>query len=1126
MARRGTARESDTPRRLPSAFVPADAPTVKPTHDRARIAKLASIVTGLLGVFLALATPLLPVTQTTAEVNWPQQDRLQSVLAPLVSYVPIDLDITVPCRAVDQLTAPGQTVLVSTTPKQAEKAVARGLFIRKSGQATDALDRQSVEVVVRNTPVAFATLADLRSQGCESITVTATAESVKAEFVGMTDAEGQPLVGETTDGDQRPQMTGIYTDLTGAATSLPGLTAHATIDDRYSTAPTVLKWLAIAVGVLCTLISLGALAVLDSTDGRKHRRFLPARWWTFNARDGVVIGALAIWHIVGANTSDDGYILTMSRVAEHAGYTANYYRWYGAPEAPFGWYYQVFGWLAHVTTASPWMRLPALVCGILVWLILSHEVLPRLGRAATTNRIVPWTAAFVFLASWFPFNNGLRPEPIICLGALLTWCSVERAIATGRILPAAVACTIGAFSLAAGPTGLMAVAALIAGARPMVMALIKRAKAVGGDFMSYLAMVAPVAAAGMFVMFVVFSDLTLAAFTQSTSMKTALGPSLHWYNEIDRYSALFEFSANGSVSRRFAVLAMLVGLVVSGAMLIRKSRIPGTALGPSRRIVGITFASLIFLMFTPTKWTHQFGVFAGLAAALAAITAIAVSAEAMHARRNRMLFIALVLFITGLSFTAPNAFFYYSNWGMPWGALPVRFGIALGSVMLYLCTVALLVAFWFHFREPFDRRKDGDAAGSRVSGTRPRRWYSTLAAAPLAVAGAFLVIFQIGTGVASGVKQSGSLSIPSSNVDALRGDICAMAEKVLVEPDPSGDLLSPVDGNVALGLNGSSDPADGAPANAGFTANGLPLTLDSTASAGSLGVLGGNVTISPDVLNSNAGGTGGGETDQAGVNGSTAKLPFGLEPAVTPVLGSYSQDDQVPAYLTSSWYRLPARNADTPLITMAVAGQFDIENITMEYSTGSGDSNEDFQVAGEVDLIDPGPRPSWRDLRTYRSSFPDDTTAIRIVAKDENLAQDSFIALTPPRSPRLQTLQTMVGSTDPVQLDWTSGLAFPCQRPFDHRNGVAEMPQWRIAPGADLSAAVGAWQDAFGGGPLGWIEVALDQTTVPSYLEGDIGRDWGSLVRYEPYGEPADLAELKLGEATRSGLWRPAPIRY
>jgi arabinosyltransferase C len=215
-----------------------------------------------------------------------------------------------------------------------------------------------------------------------------------------------------------------------------------------------------------------------------------------------------------------------------------------------------------------------------------------------------------------------------------------------------------------------------------------------------------------------------------------------------------------------------------------------------------------------------------------------------------------------------------------------------------------------------------------------------------------------------------------------------------------------------------------------------------------------------------------------------------------------------------------------PLVTMAVAGQFDIEDLQLEYSTGSGDRNEDYQVAGSVDMIDPGPSPSWRNLRIYRSSFPDNTTAVRIVAKDQNLAQDRFMAVTPPRSPRLEPLQEMVGSTDPVQIDWTSGLAFPCQRPFDHEYGVAEIPQWRIAPGADLNAAVSAWQDSFGGGPLGWIEIALDQTTIPSYLEGDIGRNWGTLEKYEPYGEPAELAQLELATVTRSGLWSPAPIRY
>ncbi|EUA24823.1 mycobacterial cell wall arabinan synthesis family protein [Mycobacterium xenopi 3993] len=73
----------------------------------------------------------------------------------------------------------------------------------------------------------------------------------------------------------------------------------------------------------------------------------------------------------------------------------------------------------------------------------------------------------------------------------------------------------------------------------------------------------------------------------------------------------------------------------------------------------------------------------------------------------------------------------------------------------------------------------------------------------------------------------------------------------------------------------------------------------------------------------------------------------------------------------------------------------------------------------------------------------------------------------PPRMPRLRTLQDVVGSRDPVLLDWLVGLAFPCQRPFDHRNGVIEAPKWRILPdrfGAEANSPV---MDNNGGGPLG-----------------------------------------------------------
>ena len=69
------------------------------TRANYRTARLVAVVAGLLGTALAVLTPLLPVTQTTAQLNWPQNGVLNSVTAPLISYVATDLDISVPCRA-------------------------------------------------------------------------------------------------------------------------------------------------------------------------------------------------------------------------------------------------------------------------------------------------------------------------------------------------------------------------------------------------------------------------------------------------------------------------------------------------------------------------------------------------------------------------------------------------------------------------------------------------------------------------------------------------------------------------------------------------------------------------------------------------------------------------------------------------------------------------------------------------------------------------------------------------------------------------------------------------------------------------------------------------------------------
>lgn len=272
-------------------------------------------------------------------------------------------------------------------------------------------------------------------------------------------------------------------------------------------------------------------------------------------------------------------------------------------------------------------------------------------------------------------------------------------------------------------------------------------------------------------------------------------------------------------------------------------------------------------------------------------------------------------------------------------------------------------------------------------------------------------------------------------------------------------------------------------------------------------------------------GTEGGTTAAPGINGSRARLPFNLDPARTPVLGSWRAGIQVPAMLRSGWYRLPAKDDrhKTPLLVVTAAGRFDAREIQVQWATD--DEAAAGKHSGSMGFADVGAAPAWRNLRAPLSAIPDSATQIRLVADDDDLAPQHWIGLTPPRVPQLRTLQDVVGSKDPVFLDWLVGLAFPCQRPFGHQNGVDETPKWRILPdrfGAEANSPV---MDNLGGGPLGITELLTQSVTVASYLKDDWFRDWGALQRLTPFYPDATPARLELGTVTRSGLWDPAPLR-
>ncbi|WP_084495364.1 arabinosyltransferase domain-containing protein [Nocardia shimofusensis] len=1096
---------------------PPAAPEVRPRDFRT--ARIVAVVAGVLGAVLAVAVPFLPVTQTTAVLSWPQGDSLQNVQAPLMSQVPIELTASIPCSSVNTLPPEGG-MLLATAPPQGDRAALEAMFVRVSDT--------SVDVVNRNAVVASAERA--RMGECSSIDIASDNQSTSAAFPGMFWDVERPVDGEPgrteivqvpaegrMAGDFRPQVVGVFSDLEGAVPA--GLSFDMTVDTRFSSSPTWIKLIAIIGAVLCTLLALGALARLDASDGRGHRRFLPSGWFKPTGADGAVIGTLVLWHFIGANTSDDGYILSMVRVAPESGYMANYFRWFGVPEAPFGWYYYVIQVFAEISTASPWVRLPALFCAILCWMVISREVVPRLGRGVRTSKVALWTGGLVFLAFWLPFDNGLRSEPIVALGALLTWVSIERAIATGRLLPAGIAVLIAAFTLAAAPTGLMCVAALLAGIRPLVRIVVRRHREHGAT-----ALLAPIAASGLLVLVVVFGDQTFAGIMEANRVRQATGPNLAWYEDYLRYYYLFVETVDGSLSRRFAFLVMLLCLFTTMLVLLRRRRVPGIASAPTWRLMGIVFGTIFFMMFNPTKWTHHFGAYAGIAGSLAAVTAVAVSATALRARKNRAIFLAGLLFVLAISFSGINGYWYVSSFGVPWFDKPISLsGYQSNTFALILFGLALALVAWFTLREDYTAPQP---SAKTVRGRRIRRF----AAIPLTVVAALMVLLEVASLAKGAVSQYPAYSLARSNVDALTGDSCGLANDVLVEPDPNQGRLTPI---ADPALPPESDPLAGVNP-VGFDPNGVPDDLSADAVEVKPGT--GNTSsqsVGANFAEGESAGTGGGQGAR-GVNGSTVALPFGLDPATTPVMGSYQAGVQKPANLVSSWYELPERSADRPLIVISAAGRvlsFDDtgamsygQELKLEY----GKRQPDGTVVKQGDYLprDIGPFPSWRNLRVPLDALAADSDAVRIVANDPILIGDQWLAFTPPRLAALESLHSYLGTEQPILLDWAVGLQFPCQRPFYHENGVAEVPRYRVLPDRPLAiSSTNTWQAQEFGGPLGFSQMLARSTTLPTYLRDDWARDWGSLERYDQYDRDAVPAELTTSTETRNGLWSPGEMR-
>jgi len=1082
------------------------------SSDRVRSVRLVAILAGVVGVLLCALTPLLPVRQTTATILWPQGvgpgGVVGNITAPLVSGAPEALDVSIPCSAIATLPPAGGLVF-ATNPPDGIDASRNGLFVRAN---TD-----SVFVAFRDKVAAVAPRKAVNSGACSTLRAWANPGAVGADFVGIPGASG------TLAPDKKPQVTGVFTELKVPVQQ--GLSARIDIDTRFITRPTALKLTVMVAGIACVIASIAALAVLDR--GLRGRRVPGSRHQLLRhwPADIGVIGTLLLWHVIGAISSDDGYNLTIARISGEAGYATNYYRYFGTTEAPFDWYQSVLAQLASVSTAGVWMRLPAAAAAIGSWLILSHFVLPRLGCGVgglSRNRVAVATGATVFLAAWLPFNNGLRPEPLIVFGVLAVWMLVECTIATRRLTPTAVAIVVAVFCVTLAPQGLVAAAPLLVGARAI-------GRIIGGRRArdGVLAPLAALTAALSVIFVIVFRDQTLATVAESARIKYVVGPTISWYQDFLRYYFLtVEEHVESSLTRRFAVLVMLLCLFAMLTVLLRRGGMHGLARGPLWRLIGSTALGLLLLTFTPTKWAVQFGALAGLAAALGAVTAFTFARVGLHSRRNLALYVTALLFVVAWATSGINGWFYVGNYGVPWyDRAPVLMHQPVTSMFLALAVISGLVAGWLHFRLDY-------AGHTEVKDTRRNRM---LASTPLLVLSLIMVLLAVGSMAKGFAQRYPAYTTGKANLAALTSGLspssCAMADDVLVEADTNAGLLRPAPGQKwgQYGPLGGENPI-------GFTPNGISDNLDPIAP----------FIANPGTVNSDgspnkpsfgiafSGGTGGGY-GPVGVNGSNVFLPFGLDPKTTPVMGSY-KENTLAAKVTSAWYDLPPRSPNRPLVTVAAAGAiwyYDDEGEfhygqSLKLQWGVRNPNGSFTALDKVQPIDTIEQKAWRNLRFPLAWAPPEANVARIVADDPNLSADQWFGFTPPRVPPLQTAQEFLGTQTPLLMDIATAANFPCQRPFSEHLGVAELPQYRILPNLkQVVVSSNMWQSARAGGPFLFIQALLTTATVPTYLRDDWYRDWGALERYIRVVPAAQSPNAVIEEGSKRvfGWNRNGPIR-
>ncbi|MDP8970099.1 MAG: arabinosyltransferase domain-containing protein, partial [Actinomycetota bacterium] len=547
---------------------------------------MTALVSGLTAMLAAVLLPFAPVSVSTPTVSWPQDASLpQSTQLMLHTYRPLGLDVRFTCHTVRLAHATPQAIVLATVQPSLPNAGEVGLVVSADG---DRISIRSVGVELLNEPIPF--------EGC---TYRVAGDRDTGLVVSR---DGEQLAAGPR--ERLPDVDALVTSIDHIPLATDDdLAVRLRVDDQFSSSPTPIKVALVGLIVLALAVSTAAGVRMDRGVTRPAAIPVGCR---ARVVDLVVLVVLVGWVFLAPTTDDDGYYSAMAWNYPLEGYIANYYQLYNQSFTPFTWFYVLLAKWQTLGLSPVVMRVPALLAGLLTWLLLRRFVAGCLARASRDSAlpgslrgragwVAPWVLAASFLVWWLPQDMGVRPETVVALCGTGALVAVAAAVERRSLALAGTAVAIGALGFAAHPTGFSAVAPLLAAA-PAVWFLVLRGRSPMGVAAGLSCVLAPAAVAAI----AGFADGTIRDFIASQEIFLSIQDQENWYSEYIRYAFLLDQIAMGSYAKRAPVLVTIVTLVWF-VVLVAAARVQRVPVPPRLTLAGWSLGvSLLLLWFTPS----------------------------------------------------------------------------------------------------------------------------------------------------------------------------------------------------------------------------------------------------------------------------------------------------------------------------------------------------------------------------------------------------------------------------------------------------------------------------------------------------------------------------------------------